>query len=81
MGVTKTFVTFLLLITLTTSMSNYNILASKIKPTGRIRDQCKNICSTTYGNGKCDADCRKVGFSSGRCVTSSRFRNKCCCNK
>ncbi|EFH58620.1 hypothetical protein ARALYDRAFT_896491 [Arabidopsis lyrata subsp. lyrata] len=33
------------------SLSNCNILASEIKPTGRIGNMCKQICSETYGNG------------------------------
>ncbi|EFH69998.1 hypothetical protein ARALYDRAFT_313838 [Arabidopsis lyrata subsp. lyrata] len=81
MGITKNLVTFLFLIILAALVSNYNVLASEIKPTGRIHDQCKQMCSATYGNGKCSADCRKAGFSSGQCLTSSPFGNKCCCTK
>ncbi|XP_019092663.1 PREDICTED: defensin-like protein 43 [Camelina sativa] len=79
MGITKTSVTFLLLIVLATSLSSYNILASEIKPTGRIDDMCPTTCSATYGNGKCKVDCKKAGFSSGQCATSDIFKNKCCC--
>ncbi|XP_023633128.1 defensin-like protein 43 [Capsella rubella] len=79
MGNTKTSKTFLLLIIIAASLSSYNILASEIKPSGRIDDMCKNTCSPTYGDGKCAADCRKAGFTSGICATS--FGNKCCCTK
>ncbi|XP_023633127.1 defensin-like protein 43 [Capsella rubella] len=79
MGNTKTSMTFLLLIIIAASFSSYNILASEIKPSGRIDDMCKNTCSPTYGDGKCAADCRKAGFTSGRCTTS--FGNKCYCTK
>ncbi|XP_023633129.1 defensin-like protein 43 [Capsella rubella] len=79
MGNTKTSMTLLLLIIISASSSSYNILASEIKPSGRIDDMCKNTCSPTYGDGKCAADCRKAGFTSGRCATS--FGNKCCCTK
>ncbi|XP_019083151.1 PREDICTED: defensin-like protein 44 [Camelina sativa] len=79
MSITKTSMTFLLLIVLTVSLSNYNVLASEIKPTGRIDNMCKTTCSATYGNGKCGVDCRNAGFSSGQCVTFGRFVNKCCC--
>ncbi|CAL9219566.1 unnamed protein product [Arabidopsis halleri] len=81
MAITKTSMTLLLLIIMAASISNCNVLASEIKPTGRIGDMCKQICSETYGNGKCAADCRKAGFSSGQCFTSPPLENKCCCNK
>ncbi|XP_023633130.1 defensin-like protein 43 [Capsella rubella] len=79
MGNTKTSMTFLLFIIVAASFSSYNILASEIKPSGRIDDMCKNTCSPTYDYDKCVADCRKAGFSSGSCATS--FGNKCCCTK
>ncbi|XP_023633529.1 defensin-like protein 43 [Capsella rubella] len=81
MGITKISMTLLLLVIIATSFSNYNVLASEIKPMGRISDMCKNTCSATYGDGKCADDCRKAGFSSEKCLTSSLFGNKCCCNK
>ncbi|XP_019096803.1 PREDICTED: defensin-like protein 43 [Camelina sativa] len=81
MCITKTSVTFLLLIVLAASLSSYNVLASEIKPTGRIDDMCPTTCSATYGNGKCKVDCMKVGFASGQCATSDIFKNKCCCTK
>ncbi|AEE74095.1 Defensin-like protein 45 [Arabidopsis thaliana] len=80
MAITKTSATFVLLIILAASLSNFNVLASDIKPTGRIDNQCKRMCSATYGNGKCAADCRSDGFSSGQCFTSPPFDNRCCCN-
>ncbi|XP_019093746.1 PREDICTED: defensin-like protein 43 [Camelina sativa] len=81
MGITMTSVTFLLLIVLAASLSSYNVLASEIKPTGRIDDMCPTTCSGTYGNGKYKVDCIKAGFSSGQCATSDIFKNKCCCTK
>ncbi|XP_023644437.1 defensin-like protein 43 [Capsella rubella] len=57
----------------------HEVVHTEIKPSGRIDDMCKNTCSPTYGDGKCAADCRKAGFTSGRCATS--FGNKCCCTK
>ncbi|KAL9290296.1 hypothetical protein AtEden1_Chr3g0160431 [Arabidopsis thaliana] len=79
MAITKTSVTLLLLIIMAASLSNFSVLASEIKPTGRVDNQYKEMCSATFGDGKCAADCRKAGFSSGRCLTSSPFGNKCCC--
>ncbi|XP_019093726.1 PREDICTED: defensin-like protein 44 [Camelina sativa] len=81
MSITKISMTLLLLIVLAASLSNYNVFASEIKLTGRIDDMCKTTCSATYVNGKCGADCRKAGFSSGQCATSGPFVNKCCCTK
>ncbi|CAN8236880.1 unnamed protein product [Cochlearia groenlandica] len=81
MCITKTSMICFLLIVLAASLSNYNVLASEIKPRAKVA-KCNNLCSESYGDSECVKDCAKSGFEYGQCLSpppSHSSPKRCCC--
>ncbi|EOA37876.1 hypothetical protein CARUB_v10011472mg [Capsella rubella] len=80
MDITKRFVTIFLVVILTVSFSNNNILA---KTTNQQTLHCIEKCSQFYGNLKCYKDCRNQHYDGGQCDDASKGQKlpqpKCCC--
>ncbi|EOA32304.1 hypothetical protein CARUB_v10015566mg [Capsella rubella] len=78
MDILKTFVTIFLVVILTISFSNNNILAKSV-------DQqiyrCIDHCPQFYGNRKCYMDCRKKNYDGGQCdyIIKGPTTPLCCC--
>ncbi|XP_019102098.1 PREDICTED: putative defensin-like protein 60 [Camelina sativa] len=73
MMITKTSVIFFLVVILTNSPSNSDVLASPVFETSK-NDVCTIPCSTRYGNYECWFDCTDRRYKDGECVNG-----RCCC--
>ncbi|CAL9229985.1 hypothetical protein ARALYDRAFT_909131 [Arabidopsis lyrata subsp. lyrata] len=75
MGITKNPITFFLVIILTISLSNYNVLAATGPP------KCFGKCAIGYyEDHECISDCIERGYHYGGCVPNERS-GKCCCTR
>ncbi|CAL9235473.1 unnamed protein product [Arabidopsis halleri] len=75
MDLTKTSITFFLIIILAISSSNYNVLAVSGPP--KCIAQCR---PGYYERFECFHDCITEGYDNGRCVPGPKT-GKCCCTR
>ncbi|XP_023639090.1 putative defensin-like protein 60 isoform X2 [Capsella rubella] len=75
MNITKTYVIFFLVVILTNSFSNINVLASPVIETSK-NDVCFIPCTARYREYECWFDCTYKKFKDGACVNG-----RCCCKK
>ncbi|XP_023639088.1 putative defensin-like protein 60 isoform X1 [Capsella rubella] len=76
MNITKTYVIFFLVVILTNSFSNINVLASPAVIETSKNDVCFIPCTARYREYECWFDCTYKKFKDGACVNG-----RCCCKK
>ncbi|CAF1924732.1 unnamed protein product [Brassica oleracea] len=79
MTITKTLVTLFLVVALTASLFNSNILASDVEKT-KYTFCAKSLCTDSYTLYMCMTDCAEKGYSMGACIVPSpNAPLRCCC--
>ncbi|CAH2038396.1 unnamed protein product [Thlaspi arvense] len=81
MGITKALMTCLLVVVLTVSLFNHNVLTSGAEIEKISFDHCNNLCTDTYGWFECQNDCGEAGYAGwGECASRSpKEPKRCCC--
>ncbi|CAH2058290.1 unnamed protein product [Thlaspi arvense] len=73
MNITKAYVIFFLVMILTKSLSNSNVLASSVVESAK-KNMCYVPCTHRYSDWECFHDCFLKDYNDGRCVAG-----RCCC--
>ncbi|AEC05774.1 unnamed protein product [Arabidopsis thaliana] len=73
MNITKSYVILFLVVVMTNSLSNSEVLVAPVIETAQ-NDVCFVPCTSRYGHYECAFDCMHKRYKDGGCV-----HGRCCC--